>query len=713
MRQLTEETFAELYPRVAAWSSTGVLPTADPARFEPFAVALAKTLDGLAMDEPRAREQRRRWDGLTGHLRKIIRRISPEGSLQPFGSTVTGLALEGADLDLCLHLPNLSGRKATEQVLRRIRGALDHDGMRDVTVIGHAKVPIIKFVDPRSGIPVDISINNTLALHNSELIRRMLDAEPTARLMLLGLKHWCRRRDLSNAFQGTLSSYAWTILGLSHLIRTQPGSLPNLLDRTEGEGTPTSVHMSDGRILDVWIGTAPPSNEPASSLDAAHLLVGMLTSLATTVTDPDHVVTIHGSGSTTRDAKGWSSPRKSAIELLLNREDDRRGRRPRLDPHALPIEDPLDADHDLGRVLRPEGWVRILEESIRASGIIESNRKVAELFTHVTPNRTPEDRFADLRGLSTHDLRERIEQSMGDEANFQSRIKALDRALHHATRYRNAIQGKLESANLPGAIASQVEHLRSTIADATAARDRARSIGKVRTVDLSAALSKRFSELSEDQSLRTLVDLEREDRVFAEFLALQAMHSASSEADRHHGRMREAQHDLNRILSEAIPPYHDKSEDANPEPLLSRSWTPTARTIGRRVRALREAKQARRAELNHVRSARKTIEAYLHELEPRQRRGNRNPSDQRGEGRGRDRPSHRGKDGGGRGRRRKEAVPKEHRAKGGAVSIGDLMETMGQASPRQEGRSHDRKRKRTKSTARRGSAGRYQDRDRR
>ena len=69
MRQLTEETFAELYPRVAAWSKTGVLPTADPARFEPFAVALAKTLDGLAMDEPRAREQRRRWDGLTGHLR--------------------------------------------------------------------------------------------------------------------------------------------------------------------------------------------------------------------------------------------------------------------------------------------------------------------------------------------------------------------------------------------------------------------------------------------------------------------------------------------------------------------------------------------------------------------------------------------------------------------------------------------------------------------
>ena len=162
------------------------------------------------------------------------------------------------------------------------------------------------------------------------------------------------------------------------------------------------------------------------------------------------------------------------------------------------------------------------------------------------------------------------------------------------------------------------------------------------------------------------------------------MHSASSEADRHHGRMREAQDDLNRVLSEAIPPYHDESEDANPEPLLSRSWTPTARTIGRRVRALREAKQARRAELNHVRSARKTIEAYLHELEPRQRRGNRNPSDQRGEGRGRDRPSHRGKDGGGRGRRRKEAVPKEHRAKGGPFPSGTSWR-------RWVSRRHDRK----------------------
>ena len=40
--------------------------------------------------------------------------------------------------------------------------------MEKVQTITRAKVPIVKFIDPRSGLNVDISINNSLALYNTD-----------------------------------------------------------------------------------------------------------------------------------------------------------------------------------------------------------------------------------------------------------------------------------------------------------------------------------------------------------------------------------------------------------------------------------------------------------------------------------------------------------------------------------------------------------------
>ena len=46
------------------------------------------------------------------------------------------------------------------------------DGMEQVTSITHARVPIVKFVDKLSNIPVDISINNSLAIYNTDLLAK-------------------------------------------------------------------------------------------------------------------------------------------------------------------------------------------------------------------------------------------------------------------------------------------------------------------------------------------------------------------------------------------------------------------------------------------------------------------------------------------------------------------------------------------------------------
>ena len=49
---------------------------------------------------------------------------------------------------------------------------LNEDGMKDVKLITNAKVPIVKFIDTQSMIPVDISVNNNLSVYNTELLKR-------------------------------------------------------------------------------------------------------------------------------------------------------------------------------------------------------------------------------------------------------------------------------------------------------------------------------------------------------------------------------------------------------------------------------------------------------------------------------------------------------------------------------------------------------------
>ena len=103
---------------------------------------------------------------LIKHLRKIICSKIKDSTLEAFGSSQSGLSLIGGDIDLCLKVPDTNPK----QILRRLKGLLDARGMEQITLISKARIPIIKFHDPKSGFDVDISINNSLALHNTELL---------------------------------------------------------------------------------------------------------------------------------------------------------------------------------------------------------------------------------------------------------------------------------------------------------------------------------------------------------------------------------------------------------------------------------------------------------------------------------------------------------------------------------------------------------------
>ena len=98
--------------------------------------------------------------------------------------------------------------------------------MENIQVIPKARIPIIKFKDPRSGLDVDISLDNRLAIHNSMMLKSYAQEERLQRLIQM-VKYWASRRGINNAFEGTLSSYAWTLLSIQHAQLVQPPLAPN------------------------------------------------------------------------------------------------------------------------------------------------------------------------------------------------------------------------------------------------------------------------------------------------------------------------------------------------------------------------------------------------------------------------------------------------------------------------------------------------------
>ena len=100
-----------------------------------------------------------------------LQRIGAVVAVQLFGSAATGLALPTSDLDLVICGPEASDRphgvpsglpvSRGDLVadLREVAKALIAEGVADASrceVIAAAKVPLVRFVESRSGVPVDL-----------------------------------------------------------------------------------------------------------------------------------------------------------------------------------------------------------------------------------------------------------------------------------------------------------------------------------------------------------------------------------------------------------------------------------------------------------------------------------------------------------------------------------------------------------------------------
>ncbi|KAF3442102.1 hypothetical protein FNV43_RR16018 [Rhamnella rubrinervis] len=136
----------------------------------------------------------------------VIKYIWPNCKVEVFGSFETGLYLPSSDIDVVILGSGIPSPQLGLQALSR---ALSQRGIaRKIQVIAKARVPIIKFVEKRSGVSFDISFDIDSGPKAADFIKDAVFKWPPLRPLCLILKVFLQQRELNEVFSGGLGSYA-------------------------------------------------------------------------------------------------------------------------------------------------------------------------------------------------------------------------------------------------------------------------------------------------------------------------------------------------------------------------------------------------------------------------------------------------------------------------------------------------------------------------
>jgi DNA polymerase sigma len=127
--------------------------------------------------------------------------------LHIYGSSSAELATASSDLDLSLNSPDHASQLKTAHdtrgqeklkfaIVSTIAACLKQSGYVGIVQIAHARVPVVKLLDPGAGnsctadgsISCDVCINNVLGVANSALLREYARCDERCRKLMLLVK---------------------------------------------------------------------------------------------------------------------------------------------------------------------------------------------------------------------------------------------------------------------------------------------------------------------------------------------------------------------------------------------------------------------------------------------------------------------------------------------------------------------------------------------
>ena len=164
------------------------LPPANAEHLRIISSVLVKLKEEM---EPRQQEITQRQQ-VVEKLQFFIRKEPKyrEAALQLFGSSANGFGFCNSDLDVCITFNDDTAKEELDQnaiIYDLARILKQSREFSEVFAIPTAKVPIVKFRDSDSNFDGDLSLFNTLALHNTNMLRTYSNIDPRVRVS--SLKH--------------------------------------------------------------------------------------------------------------------------------------------------------------------------------------------------------------------------------------------------------------------------------------------------------------------------------------------------------------------------------------------------------------------------------------------------------------------------------------------------------------------------------------------
>lgn len=143
-------------------------------------------------------------------LRKTAGSLWADARISVFGSVATGVFLPNADIDVVLFSRFLSTTRLRSEMFRFARrlDARCCSQTKTCEVVSHARVPIIKYVDANSRIPIDVSFEQRSGLVSVKTVKSWLKEEPALKLLVMVVRRFLRVYDLHEVFHGGIGGFA-------------------------------------------------------------------------------------------------------------------------------------------------------------------------------------------------------------------------------------------------------------------------------------------------------------------------------------------------------------------------------------------------------------------------------------------------------------------------------------------------------------------------
>ncbi|KAK9143619.1 hypothetical protein Syun_013019 [Stephania yunnanensis] len=295
-----------------------------------------------------AEEEKAKQKQVLALLEKLVFKEWPRAQLYLYGSCANSFGVSNSDIDVCLAIDDRDINKS--ELLLRLADILQADNLQNVQALTHARVPIVKLMDPATGLSCDICINNVLAVVNTKLLHTYGKIDVRLRQLAFIVKHWARSRGVNATYEGTLSSYAYVIMCIHFLQQREPAILPCLQQMAPTyRVTVDDIDCAFFDRVDLLQDFSAPNKE-----SLPQLVWAFFDYWAYRHDYANDVISVRTGSIISKHEKDWT-------------------RRVGRDRHLICIEDPFELSHDLGRVVDKHSIRVLREEFERAANILQYN----------------------------------------------------------------------------------------------------------------------------------------------------------------------------------------------------------------------------------------------------------------------------------------------------------------------------------------------------